>query len=237
MSKVVSIISQKGGVGKSTLSVLLANCFAFHFNLKIAIIDADFPQHSIYKRRRKELSLVEQNPRLNEVFRLLYPAGLEPYPIIATNLDSCHSFINRMYDEVDLIFVDVTGSVNQPAIASFLNQVHHFLIPVLQDEFSIVSAVELYHLIVKEVQPVSPRFGSCSLFFNRVPRRHQLPLLFDQLKPHFNCLEVYLSDYAVYERSYRSTVFPIPKAKPEAQKLLEFASSVKLVLEETGALV
>ena len=53
----VAVSNQKGGVGKSALTVVLASYFHFEKNLNVAIIDCDSPQHSlslihIYARKK-----------------------------------------------------------------------------------------------------------------------------------------------------------------------------------------
>jgi len=48
LSKVITIAQQKGGTGKTTLSVHLALAFIKYHNLKVAIIDTD-PQGSLGK--------------------------------------------------------------------------------------------------------------------------------------------------------------------------------------------
>ncbi len=64
MSKIISILNQKGGVGKSNVTTLLANIFHFHFDFKIAVIDCDFPQHTIAKKRQRELKVIENSIHL-----------------------------------------------------------------------------------------------------------------------------------------------------------------------------
>ena len=43
----VAIASQKGGVGKSVFTVLLASVLHYRKGLRVAVVDCDYPQHSI----------------------------------------------------------------------------------------------------------------------------------------------------------------------------------------------
>ena len=53
----VAISNQKGGVGKSALTVVLASYLHYEKDLNVAIIDCDSPQH---KRRHIPLSALRQ---------------------------------------------------------------------------------------------------------------------------------------------------------------------------------
>ena len=45
----VAVSNQKGGVGKSALTVVLSSYLHFEKNLNVAIIDCDSPQHSLVR--------------------------------------------------------------------------------------------------------------------------------------------------------------------------------------------
>ena len=47
----VAVSNQKGGVGKSALTVVLSSYLHFEKNLNVAIIDCDSPQHSLVRMR------------------------------------------------------------------------------------------------------------------------------------------------------------------------------------------
>lgn len=53
----VAVSNQKGGVGKSALTVVLASYFHFEKNLNVAIIDCDSPQHSLVRMRERDKKL------------------------------------------------------------------------------------------------------------------------------------------------------------------------------------
>jgi len=98
MTKVISVFSQKGGVGKSTISVLLANLFFFQFDFKVAIVDADCPQQSIFKHRKTELEEIPESKLLQKKFNNTYTEQL-PYPIIASNEGDCIKAIQQLTKE------------------------------------------------------------------------------------------------------------------------------------------
>ena len=47
----VSVCSQKGGVGKSSLTVLVASWLHYVMKRNVLVVDCDFPQWSIHTQR------------------------------------------------------------------------------------------------------------------------------------------------------------------------------------------
>ena len=50
----VAMSSQKGGVGKSTMTVLLAGYFHYVMGYNVAVVDCDYPQFSIKALRSRD---------------------------------------------------------------------------------------------------------------------------------------------------------------------------------------
>mgnify|MGYP002712891991 CR=1 FL=1 len=63
----VAFATQKGGVGKSTVTALVANYVHNVMGLNVAVIDCDEPQHSIAGLRDKETVLIEKKDRKSVV--------------------------------------------------------------------------------------------------------------------------------------------------------------------------
>ena len=51
----VALSNQKGGVGKSTFTVLLASYFHYLKRYNVLVVDCDYPQHSISTMRNWEV--------------------------------------------------------------------------------------------------------------------------------------------------------------------------------------
>ena len=77
-TKYISISSQKGGVGKTTINILAASAFHFLAKQKVAVIDCDYPQHSLKNLRDKELELLASSPEKAAEFMAM---GQQAYPI------------------------------------------------------------------------------------------------------------------------------------------------------------
>lgn len=61
-SLLVAISNQKGGVGKSALTVVLASYLHYEKDLNVAIIDCDSPQHSLVRMRERDKKAILASP-------------------------------------------------------------------------------------------------------------------------------------------------------------------------------
>lgn len=81
----VSFVTQKGGVGKSTFTVFAASWLHYRFGVNVAVVDCDYPQHSIKKQKARDASIVQSSQRyqtmlIEQTERL----GRKPYPILSS---------------------------------------------------------------------------------------------------------------------------------------------------------
>ena len=65
MTKVICFGSQKGGVGKTTLTLLVATNLQA-LGKRVLVVDGDDPQHSITKTRQRENNDVNRDPVLKK---------------------------------------------------------------------------------------------------------------------------------------------------------------------------
>ena len=234
MTKVISVFSPKGGVGKSTVSVLLANLFFFESNFKVAIIDADYPQRSILRHRKNELRIIAKDEHLTKIFDELYSDRL-PYPIIPADINTCEETIRqlRSTEDFDFIFVDAHKKFALKGMNSFLSEVNYFLIPAFLDDFSLGVAVEFNLLLEKGIRPNSEHFIDCDLFFNKVPGQNKLDQTMFDLEDKINIISQYIAKHISYERSYRSTLLPIPTKTKEGYRLTLFVEHFLAAINES----
>ena len=108
----VAFATQKGGVGKSTVTALVANYIHNVMGIDVAVIDCDEPQHSIAGLRDKETALIEKNDSLKAVacehFR---KSGRKGFPIVRSNavqaLDDADSLLSEKGYQPEIVFFDL----------------------------------------------------------------------------------------------------------------------------------
>jgi len=57
----VAFSTQKGGMGKTAVTVLTASYLHYVMGYNIAVVDCDYPQHSIVDERKRDTDLVFGN--------------------------------------------------------------------------------------------------------------------------------------------------------------------------------
>jgi cellulose biosynthesis protein BcsQ len=101
MAKIILFGNQKGGIGKSTLTILTANALAApEFDYKVLIIDNDM-QRSVASIRAYDKEAFEQD----ENFEFPYDVRAMTYPQIKNAIVE----LDKMYD---FIFIDTPGRID-----------------------------------------------------------------------------------------------------------------------------
>lgn len=132
-SKIIVVANQKGGVGKSTVCMALANYLAVEMKFNVGgIIDTDF-QLSIAKRRKADLERI---------------AGTEEFPayqITSFNLDN-YSNIPELIEELRKMgtyyIFDTPGRLNHQGIVGLLAFADYIIVPFNYDNLALGSTIQ-----------------------------------------------------------------------------------------------
>ena len=171
--KRVSIYNEKGGVGKTTTTAMLASYLAYAYGKSVCVLDFDYPSYHFMELRRTELSILQDPKSPLSLWLAHNPLSVEPYDVISlppgkggiyrpqevfTYLD------NILSGGFDYVFYDFPGRFTPDEPVSFLaaNGFLDFVaIPMDTDAQSRRSA-----LVVADAMK---RCGlAVSLFWNRV---------------------------------------------------------------------
>ena len=146
----VAVSSQKGGVGKSTLTVLLASSLHFLKGYDVAVIDCDPPQHSISRERERELRDCEQSEYLRrQVYDVFSKTKKRAYPVIETTLQNALQTAQDFLDETipDFLFFDLPGTINNYDVIDVLRNVHYVFCPMTADKNVLESGISFCNYI------------------------------------------------------------------------------------------
>jgi len=136
---IIIIGNQKGGAGKSTLTLLLANYLSRVKKHKVTVIDLDY-QQSISQKYEKAKVLENEEPY--EVIA----AGLEDYP------DMMEVFTQN---QKQFFLLDLPGKLDDDGLIPIFKTANLVICPFAYDEFSFESTI-LFSVVLKKINPDVP---------------------------------------------------------------------------------
>ena len=121
----VAFSTQKGGVGKTTFTVLAASCLHYLKGYDVAVVDCDYPQHSIAGMRKRDAETVSSD---EEYKRMAYEQftrlGKKAYPVLCSPpekaIATADEYVAGTDDKPDIVFFDLPGTVNSEGVISSL---------------------------------------------------------------------------------------------------------------------
>ncbi|MNK41000.1 Iron-sulfur cluster carrier protein [compost metagenome] len=179
---IIAFSTQKGGVGKSTFTALLASILHYRLGYNVAVFDCDFPQYSLIQMRERDLKTVMQNEILKKMAHKQFTSiNKKAYPVFQsktdTVLEELDGYVANSAISPDVIFLDLPGTVNTAGILSTLANVHFIFSPITADRVVLESTLSftdvLTNVLMKKKQT---EIKSIHLFWNQVDGREKTPL-------------------------------------------------------------
>lgn len=204
----VAISSQKGGVGKSTMTILLASYLHYLKGYNVAVIDCDSPQHSLFMERNRELKDYEEDQFLKKI---LYDSFVKnqkrAYPVLEATLENALEVAQVYLDtEIpDFLFFDLPGTINNYGVVDILRNMHYVFCPIVADRYVLDSGVAFCNY-VKESLMTTGNAGIKGLyaFWNMVKpsERTDLYKIYDDFMEQegFHLMKSRLNDSVRFKR-------------------------------------
>lgn len=114
----VAFATQKGGSGKTAITVLVAGYLHYRLGCPLAVIDCDFPQYSLYEMRERDSRAVLENEYLKRAaYEQMRQPGRAAYPVRKCRVEQAPDTARELAAEgcYDLLFFDLPGTVNSGA--------------------------------------------------------------------------------------------------------------------------
>jgi cellulose biosynthesis protein BcsQ len=127
----VSFATQKGGAGKTPFTVLAASWLHYKLGYNVAVIDCDFPQHSLAGIRKRDLGCMAKNDYYKKLAMEQFQAiSKKFYPVVSCDVQRALRWATSGAEEVidagiaamgfagnlDVVFFDLPGTVNQSEV-------------------------------------------------------------------------------------------------------------------------
>ena len=152
--KVIAFATQKGGAGKSTITVHVASALAYVYGYKVAILDCDYPQNTIQVYRNQELQRISTDEAYQN---RLIKQNITPYPVTVSSVEMAVDSIDALEKQgFDFILVDTPGTINIAGLPELLRMVQYIFLPMEADKGTVASTVgymQILNTFLKSTQP------------------------------------------------------------------------------------
>ena len=246
----IAFSSQKGGVGKSTFTILVASLLHYKLGYNVMVFDCDFPQHSLMQMRARDMSSIMNNGVYKKLAHKQFTSiNKKAYLVIQHRadgvLDIVSSYLQASSVSVDVVFFDLPGTVNSAGILKTLAGMHYIFTPIIADRVvmeSTLAFTQVLNDVVRKQDTAS--IQRISLFWNQVDGREKFTLyevydeLIKSLGIHLMCTSI--ADSKRFRKEgetdaktvFRSTLLPADERLMKACRLdlfmEEFLRIIKL---------
>jgi len=245
----VAFSTQKGGVGKTTFTVLVASYLYYLKGYNVAVVDCDYPQHSISAMRKRDGEQVNNDANYKLLaFNQFKALGKKAYPVLCstpeTAITTAEEFLKAEPMEMDVVFFDLPGTVNSEGIISSLASMDYIFTPITADrvvlESSLSFAMTVNNLLV---QNEAYRIQGLHLFWNQVDGREKTDLygIFEKTIADLNLplLKTFIPDTKRYKKElaterqsvFRSTLFPADRKLIKGSNLEELVAEIGYIIK------
>ena len=231
----VAFSTQKGGAGKTTLTVLVASYLHYVKGYDVVVIDCDFPQHSIAEMRERDLKMAMED----EYYKLLAyeqftSLNKKAYMVVESSPETAIEDAENAIEELnpDFLFFDLPGTINNIDVVRTLSQMDYIIAPISADRVVLESTLQ-YAITVNDALVTTGRTDIKGLYFlwNMVDGREKSELyevyedVIEELG--FPILQTFIPDSKRFRREqsinhkavFRSTMFPADKTLVKGSNL------------------
>ena len=157
----VAFATQKGGIGKSTVTALAASYLHNVKGYNVAVVDCDDPQHSIHGLREHEMGLIDSSTYFKALacdhFRRIKKNA---YTIVKSNavnaLDDAERMIATEDVKPDVVFFDMPGTLRSNGVIKTLSQMDYIFTPLSADRFVVESTLKFVTMFRDRLMTTGP---------------------------------------------------------------------------------
>ena len=237
-AKFVAFSTQKGGAGKTTLTVLMASYLHYVKGLNVAVVDCDFPQFSASDMRNRDMENIKENKMLaNQCSELYKRIGKRSYPIIESRPETAIETAGEMMkqQDIDIIFFDLPGTMNNKGTMRTIAHMDYVFCPITADRVVMQSSLTFAKVINDKLVTT----GKTNIVWNMVDAREKTRLyeVYDRIISELglSALETEIPDSKRFRREgdtedkrplFRSTMFPPDRSLIKGSCIKELADEM-----------
>jgi ATPases involved in chromosome partitioning len=245
----VAFSTQKGGVGKTTFTVLAASYLHYQKGYNVAVVDCDYPQYSVNRMRKRDIATVEKDEVYHRMlFEQLKRTNKKPYPVFCSTPENAIKEINEYLEQsdtsIDVVFFDLPGTVQSDGVMQTIANMDFIFTPITADrlvlESNVSFAVSLHEILV--TNPAMNLKG-IYLFWNMIDGREKTDLYECYEKSihelGLTIMKTFIPDTKRYRKElaqegkppFRSTLFPVNKKMAAGSNFEELLSEIFQIIK------
>jgi len=245
----IAFSTQKGGVGKTAFTVLMSSYLHYVKGLEIAIVDCDYPQHSIVQMRQRDMEQVMKDNFYKEMaYKQFTALKRKAYLVEKSSTEEALETADRLIEEAqnqpDIIFFDLPGTLNSKGVVKTLGGMDYIFSPVSADRVVMESTLKFATMLNENL--IS--FGKSDirglfLVWNMVDGRekNELYQVYEKVigELGLNILKTFVPDTKRFRRElntvhkpvFRSTLFPAHKSLLKGSNLDTLAAEILQIIK------
>jgi cellulose biosynthesis protein BcsQ len=242
----IAFSTQKGGVGKTTLTVLAASYLHYVRGYNVAVIDCDYPQHSIVEMRGRDVEQVMNDNHYKRMAHVQFTAiGKKAYTVEECSAVDAVAKAEELQreGELDFIFFDLPGTMNAAGVIKTLACMDYILVPVSADRVVLESTLQFATAIHDNLITTGKTdIKGMYLIWNMVDGRERsdlynaYDLAIEELG--LEVMQTVIPDSKRFRRElseahrpvFRSTLFPVDKSLLKGSNVAELADEICLTV-------
>lgn len=244
----VAFATQKGGVGKSTLTTLMASYLYYVEGVEVVAVDCDSTQHSLNVYREHDLLVTKENPYLKKAMHKFYSQFKKPcYQIFMTSPSEALDVVNEYVESGNnprVVFFDITGTINDTQIVDLISNMDYIFVPITTETGEMASSISFANNVLNRMMTTGvTKVKEMKLVWNKINSREKTRLceVIDSYigKLGLSSLETVLVKSNKFEKDgrevgnggiFRSTMLPPDKRLLKGSNLEALAKEIREII-------
>ena len=246
----IAFSTQKGGVGKTAFTVLMSSYLHYVKGLEIAVVDCDYPQHSIFEMRQRDMQQVMKDNYYKQMAYKQFTALKRKAYLIEKSLPNdaiktAENLIEQAAIQPDIIFFDLPGTLNSKGVIKTLGGMDYIFSPVSADRVVMESTLKFATMLNENLISVGKSdIKGLYLIWNMVDGREKNELyeVYENVigELGLNILKTFVPDSKRFRRElntvhkpvFRSTLFPSHKSLLKGSNLDALAAEILQTIKQ-----
>jgi len=236
----VAFSTQKGGAGKTTLTVLAASHLHYVKGYNVAVIDCDYPQFSIADMRKRDVEQVMNDLYYKRMAHVQFSQlGKAAYAVEDCTPVDAIGIAEQLQkeNELDFIFFDLPGTLNAAGVVKTLACMDYVFVPVSADRVVMESTLHFATTLNDNlITTGKTNIKGMSLIWNMVDGRERTELYdaYDSAIAELGLqvMQTVIPDSKRFRREmsaahrpvFRSTLFPMDKTLVRGSNMEELVN-------------